>query len=321
MGRNKMARHDFMRLGAGGWRWEPPRKRPCSTRKRFLPPRPRRSTPPFAASSIGAQSYSFRDRGLDEAIAGFVETGIGSAELWQGHLERVNGQPREGGREGIRKWRMTVSLDEFAAAGKKFRDAGVDVYAYNYSFRDDFTDGEIERGFEMAKALGAKVITASSNVSTAMRVDPFAKKYKMRVGMHNHSRIWENDFATPDDFDKARRGASEYIAVNLDIGHFVAAGFDPVPFIEKNNANIVTLHLKDREKNQGDVVPFGQGDTPVKEVLALLRDSKYAIPANIEYDVRRSGHARGDEKVPRLLQAGADGLREAVFSTNPLPGR
>ena len=99
---------------------------------------------------------------------------------------------------------MTVSLDEFAAAGKKFRDAGVDVYAYNYSFRDDFTDGEMERGFEMAKALGAKVITASSNLSTAMRVDPFAKKHQMRVGMHNHSRIRENEFATPDDFDKAR---------------------------------------------------------------------------------------------------------------------
>ena len=64
-------------------------------------------------------------------------------------------------------------------------------------------------------------------------VAPFAKKYKMRVGMHNHSRIRENEFATPDDFDKARRGASEYIAVNLDISHFVAAGFDPVPFIEK----------------------------------------------------------------------------------------
>ncbi len=284
MGRKSFTRRDFIRLGAKGAALG------AAAQATLLDPQALWAAPPAAINStfrgvlIGAQSYSFRDRPLDEAIAGYVETGIGSAELWQGHLERVNGQRREGGREGIRKWRMTVSLDEFAAAGKKFRDAGIDVHAYNYSFRDDFTDGEIERGFEMAKALGAKVITASSNVSTAMRVDPFAKKHQMRVGMHNHSRIRENEFATPDDFDKARRGASEYIAVNLDIGHFVAAGFDPVPFIEKNNADIVTLHLKDRKKNQGDVVPFGQGDTPVKEVLALLRDSKYAIPANIEYE-------------------------------------
>ncbi|MCZ6514302.1 MAG: sugar phosphate isomerase/epimerase [Acidobacteria bacterium] len=284
MGRKSFTRRDFIRLVSNGAALG------AVAQATLLDPGALWAAPPAAINStfrgvlIGAQSYSFRDRPLDEAISGYVETGIGSAELWQGHMERVNGQRREGGREGIRKWRMTVSLDEFAAAGKKFRDAGVDVYAYNYSFRDDFTDGEMERGFEMAKALGAKVITASSNVSTAMRVDPFAKKHQMRVGMHNHSRIRENEFATPDDFDKARRGASEYIAVNLDIGHFVAAGFDPVPFIEKNNADIVTLHLKDRKKNQGENLPFGQGDTPVKEVLALLRDSKYAIPANIEYE-------------------------------------
>lgn len=284
MDRNKLTRRDFMRLGAGG------AVLGAAAQATLLDPQALWATPHAAINStfrgvlIGAQSYSFRDRGLDKAIAGYVKTGIGSTELWQGHLERVNGQKREGGREGIRKWRMTVSLDEFAAAGKKFRDAGVDVYAYNYSFRDDFTDGEVERGFEMAKALGAKVITASSNVSTAMRVDSFAKKHKMRVGMHNHSRIRENEFATPDDFDKARQGASEYIAVNLDIGHFVAAGFDPVAYIEKHHDDIVTLHIKDRKRDQGENLPFGQGDTPVKEVLALLRDSKYAIPANIEYE-------------------------------------
>jgi sugar phosphate isomerase/epimerase len=102
--------------------------------------------------------------------------------------------------------------------------------------------------------------------------------------MHNHSRIRENEFATPDDFAAARKGMSEYIAINLDIGHFVAAGFDPVEYIKGHHADILTLHIKDRKKDQGPNVPFGEGDTPIKEVLALLRDSKYAIPANIEYE-------------------------------------
>lgn len=230
---------------------------------------------------IGVQSYSFRDRSLDEAIAAMKQIGLGYVELWSGHIE-----PRGMQREMLREWRLSAPLDNFRAVRKKFDEAGITLYAYNYSFRDDFTDEEIARGFEMAKALGVRHITASSNVSTAKRIDPHAAKAKITVGMHNHSNIKPNEFATPDDFAEAMRGASQYIAVNLDIGHFVAAGFDPVDYIEKNHKKIVTLHIKDRKKNQGPNVPFGEGDTPIREVLQLLKKRRLKIPANIEYEYK-----------------------------------
>jgi sugar phosphate isomerase/epimerase len=186
----------------------------------------------------------------------------------------------------LRKWRLSVSLDEFKAVRKKFDVAGINLYAFNYSFRDNFTDEEIERGFKIAQAMGVKIITASSNVSTAKRVDPFAKKYKIRVGMHNHSNIRPNEFATPDDFAAAMNGTSEYICINLDIGHFTAANFDAVDYLSKNASRIVTLHIKDRKKNQGENVSFGEGDTPIKAVLELLKKNKWKIPANIEYEYK-----------------------------------
>ena len=235
----------------------------------------------FMGVQIGAQSYSFRDRSLDDAIKGFVEVGLNSCEMWSGHVEPKGLKP-----DDLRKWRLSVSLDEFKAVRKKFDAAGVQLYAFNYSFRENFTDEEIERGFKMAQALGVKVITASSNVSTAKRVDPFAKKYKIRVGMHNHSRIVPNEFATPDDFAAAMKGMSEYLCLNLDIGHFTAANFDAVDYLSKNHDRIVTLHLKDRKKNQGENLPFGEGDTPIKLVLELLKKNKWKIPANIEYEYK-----------------------------------
>lgn len=230
---------------------------------------------------LGVQSYSFRDRKLDEAIAAMKEIGIGTVEMYSGHVE-----PAGLKRDDLRKWRVSVDLKEFKAVRKKYDAAGIELYAYNYSFRDDFSDEEIERGFLMAKALGVKVITASSNVSTAKRIDTFASRHKIRVGMHNHSRIHANEYARAEDFAEAMKGASEYIAVNLDIGHFWAANFDPLDYLSKNHERIVTLHIKDRKKNQGPNMVFGEGDTPIKAVLQFLKEKKLKIPANIEYEYK-----------------------------------
>jgi sugar phosphate isomerase/epimerase len=237
---------------------------------------------------IGAQSYSFRDRPVEKMVEGMVAVGLGSCELWQsGHVEPrefpASKLPR---REALREWRLTTGVDRCKEIRAMLENAGVDIYAYNYSVRDDYADEEIDKGFQMAQALGAKCITASGTVSVAKRVDPFAKKYKMRVGFHNHSNIKENEYATPDDFAKAMAGTSEYICINLDIGHFTAANFDAVDYLSKNYKRIVTLHIKDRKRNQGDNVPFGEGDTPIKPVLAFLRDKKLKIPANIEYEYK-----------------------------------
>ena len=111
--------------------------------------------------TLGVQSYSFRDRSLESAIAGMQKLGLRSCELWQDHVE-----PKGGSREEKRKWRETVGLDHFHRVRDQFAKASIALSAYNISFRDDFSDAEIERGFEMAAALGAPLITSSSNIKT-----------------------------------------------------------------------------------------------------------------------------------------------------------
>ena len=227
---------------------------------------------------LGVQSYSFRDRGLDEAIAGMRQVGLTSCELWQGHLE-----PSLVDRGAMRQWRESAPLSEFQSIRSKFDAAGIAIYAYNIRFKDDFSDAEIERGFEIARLLGTNIVTSSANTNVVKRVVPVAARHRMVVGMHNHSRIDPNEFATPDDFTRAM-SASPRIAVNLDIGHFTAANFDAVAFLREHHRRIVTLHIKDRKRNQGPNVPLGEGDAPVGPVLQLLRDQKWAIPASIEYE-------------------------------------
>jgi sugar phosphate isomerase/epimerase len=230
---------------------------------------------------IGAQSYSFRDRPLAAAIEAYPTVGLGECELWQGHVE----PDERKGEKVLRQWRLTVPLSHFHEVRTQFDNAGVLLYAYNYSFRKEMTDDEIKRGFEMAQALGVKHITASANVSVAPRVDAWAQKFKILVGFHGHDNTKDPDeFSTPETFERAMKGASRYIGINLDIGHFTAAGGDPVEYIRQQHDKIVTLHIKDRKKDHGANLPFGKGDTPIVGVLRLLRDQGWKIPANIEYE-------------------------------------
>ena len=240
----------------------------------------------IAGVQLGAQSNSFSSRPLDDAIKAMIEIGMSECELWQGHVEPRPPGPGQPGVD-LRKWREETPPGFFGDIARKFKQAGILLYAYDYSFRENFEDQEIERGFLMAKALGVKCMTtASATVALAKRMAPYAEKHKMIVGMHGRMNIKDpNEFATPKSFEMAM-GYSSYIGVALDIGYFFAAGFDPLDFIRKHHARIVCLHLKDRKKDQGRSMPFGQGDTPIKECLQLLKRNRWKIPANIEYDVR-----------------------------------
>jgi sugar phosphate isomerase/epimerase len=135
----------------------------------------------------------------------------------------------------------------------------------------------------MAQALGVKYITSSANVDLCPRINAYAAKSGITVAMHNHDSMKENEFSTPDDFARGMLN-NPNVRVNLDIGHFAAANFDAVAYLRKMAPYIVAIHLKDRKKNHGANMPFGEGDTPIRGVLQVLREMKLRIPAMIEYE-------------------------------------
>jgi sugar phosphate isomerase/epimerase len=241
--------------------------------------------------TLGAQTYSFRQLArppsgdmVDVIIQAFTACGLRDCELWSPMIE-----PAKVSREELRRWRLETPLDHFSAIRRKFNSAKIALHAFNYSFNDSFTDPEINRGFEMARALGAEFITASSTLSSARRVVPFAEQHKMIVAMHNHSDVADpNQFATPQSF-AAAMALSKYFKINLDIGHFTAANFDAVAYLREHHANIMNLHIKDRRRDQGPNVPWGEGDTPMREVLQLLKQNKWPIIAYLEYEYKGAG--------------------------------
>jgi len=187
-------------------------------------------------------------------------------------------------RNALRRWRLSTPASGHEAFRARFEAAGIRLFAYRVDYDDAFTDGEIEVTFQQAKALGVRTMASLTTLSGARRLVPFAEKHGMTVALHNTANAKDPDaIASPQSFRTAL-GLSKNFRLNLDIGHFTAANYEAVAFIQENHAAISHIQLKDRTRNGGTNEQFGEGDTPIKEVLALMREKQWPIPAFVEYE-------------------------------------
>ena len=190
-------------------------------------------------------------------------------------------------REKAQKWRKSADLNKFEKLGKLFKKAGVDIYAYKPDFLlgSKNTDDEITFAMKAGKALGASHVTVElPKKDQSMRLGKLAEKNKIYVGYHGHTQ------QTPTWWDEALK-QSPNNAINIDIGHYTAAGYstnETIDFFNKKNMHIKSIHLKDRKnpKNGKENVVWGNGDTPIKEVLLDMKDKKYKFPATVEYEYK-----------------------------------
>ena len=194
---------------------------------------------------------------------------------------------RKAAQEEIRKWRLSVSMDKVKQVRKKFEEAGILIEIVKVDGIFEMTDEVVDYEFRLAKTLGARAISTEiahvdpkqPEISTARhtRLGRFADKHKLRVGYHGHTETGPKEWE--DVFKLARHNGA-----NLDIGHFVAGNkISPVPFLKQHHARITHVHVKDKTLDNRNV-PFGQGDTPIEEVLQLIRDNNWPIQATIEFE-------------------------------------
>jgi sugar phosphate isomerase/epimerase len=139
-------------------------------------------------------------------------------------------------------------------------------------------EDEIAFCFQVAKTLGAKGITLERSDNAVQKLAPFADQHKRLIGYHNHTKVNFNSW------DEAV-SLSKYQALNLDVGHYIAGTNDsPIPLIKKYHDRILNLHFKDRQKNEGPNMPWGEGDTPLVEILRLMKAEKYPFMATVELE-------------------------------------
>jgi len=189
-----------------------------------------------------------------------------------------------------------AQLAKCADLRKMYNDAGVNIHIHKIGFGP--SDEAIDFNFEVAKALGCVGITLERSEPMAKKLAPFADKHKIWVAFHNHT----NNYPALDKTDPIL-AYGPYIGFNFDVGHYFAGtkGLSPLPVLEKYHDRIVSLHMKDRTAEGGNL-PWGMGKTPLKEILQLMKQEKWTFPADIEVEYKIPEGSTAVAEVAKCVQ-------------------
>lgn len=259
--------------------------------------------------------YSFGNVGMsgEETLKALVELGISGVELRTQPIEAFLGAPAMAGKKApkdaeaankLRAWREGFDTSKAAEFKKTWNDAGVLIEVVKVDGLFKMSDGELDYAFKLARTLGARAISTeiSHTDDELKRVGSFADKHQFLVCYHGHATTG------PADWEKAFSFA-KFNGANVDIGHFVAGDHgSPVPFITKYHERISHVHIKDRKVHNGGNTTFGDGDTPIKDVLRLIRDNKWPIQATIEFEYKVPEGSSRMAEIAKAVQYCRDAL-------------
>ena len=254
---------------------------------------------------LGCTTYSYRNmpHKVDDVIPYLLLAGINSIELRSVAEEdlgipqmpaRPEGQLTDKGkadyarandeaREAQRKWRLSLPMQRYTDMRRKFNDAGINVYISKFA-PSAWSDEEIDYAFTAAKVLGSIGITDEMTDAACQRLGKFAEKHKSLAMYHTHGQVAEPGFS----FDRYL-SYSPANMLNLDAGHyFGATGLHPNDVIVKYHDRMRSIHIKDKTgpKNASPDtnMPFGKGETPIADILLLLKKEKWPISVDIELE-------------------------------------
>ena len=258
----------------------------------------------FGGVQIGTITYSFRSlpSSAEEVLKYCLDCGISGIELMSNVAESYAGSPASagpavpgGGRgpltpeqeearrkaaEELLQWRTSVSMDKYKAFRKMYEDAGVKIYAFKLPPTLEMPDAEYQYIWNVAQTLGANHVTMEMPTDDKLlqRVADYATKRKLNIAFHTHGQ------GGAANFDKVL-AASKYTALNFDVGHYYGVnGQSPVPLVEKDRKGPASAAGNTGPGGGGPNMPWGQGETPLKEILQLMKKNKYKFPGSIEYE-------------------------------------
>ncbi len=272
---------------------------------------------------LGCTTYSYRGmpHKVDDVIPYLLLAGINSIELRSVAeedlgLPEMPQRPRgtltekdkadfakatEEAREKQRQWRLSMPMSRYTEMRKKFNKAGIDVHIAKFA-PSSWTDEEIDYAFNAAKVLRSIGITDEYSDAAIQRLGKFAEKHHSLAMYHLHGQAAEPGFSFDNIFKYSPANM-----LNLDAGHyFGATGLHPNTVIEKYHDKMRSIHIKDKtgpkSNPAGTNMPFGKGETPIADILLLLKKEKWPISVDVELEYQIPEGSDAAKEVAKCIE-------------------
>lgn len=138
-------------------------------------------------------------------------------------------------------------MSKFKESHTTWEDAGMRIDCVKFDGVDAMSGDVADYASTFARALGARAISCETPVSKTRWFGEFAARHKMMVGYHGHANITDPEALGRPESWEAAMSYSRY-----------------------NGPNTV----------------WGEGDTPIRETLQLMKREKYPFQGTIEFEYK-----------------------------------
>jgi sugar phosphate isomerase/epimerase len=233
---------------------------------------PRRAAAHRKAEDIGVKlgvaSYSLRNFPREKAIQMTKALGTPYINLKSVHLP------------------YDASPSEIAAARREIAAAGLEIVGGGMITFESDTDEGVQKYFDYAKAAGMPVMVSTCSPAVLPRVEKFAKRYDIKVAIHNHGPE-DSNFPSPYDALKAVKNMDRRMGLCIDVGHTVRTGTDVVRAVADAGPRLLDMHakdLRDLKVNESQCI-VGEGKMPIAAIFRQLEAMRYSGYVNLEYEI------------------------------------
>lgn len=214
---------------------------------------------------LGMASYTFREFGLEEALAMTSRLGLKWIALKSFHL------PLESSRE------------EIETALTLIKSADLNLYGGGVIYME--TESQVHHAFAYAEAAGMEMIIGVPDHKLLPLAEKKVVESGVKLAIHNHGPT-DNRYPTPESAYSRIKDMHPGMGVCVDAGHTRRAGIDPAESVRRCADRLHDVHIKDvsSASAEGYTVEIGRGVIDIPGFLRALKEVNYGGCVSLEYE-------------------------------------